>query len=140
MISLGALFFFFHELRLASAAVCNVLATLVATLPSYYLNRTWAWGKTGRSHLVREVIPFWVAAFASLVASTVAVGAAAHVARHFTASNDVITAVVECANFCTYGLLWVGKFVLFNKVLFVVPDSRTARGEALASAEVLDAP
>jgi putative flippase GtrA len=31
----------------------------VATFPSYYLNRTWTWAKRGKSHLRKEIIPFW---------------------------------------------------------------------------------
>src|ERR1700694_3386854 len=31
-----------------------------AAIPSYYLNRTWVWGKSGRSHLMKEIAPFWI--------------------------------------------------------------------------------
>ena len=29
----------------------TVFANMVASVPAYYLNRTWSWGKSGRSHL-----------------------------------------------------------------------------------------
>ena len=54
------------------AWVANVLATAVATVPSYHLNRRWTWGKRGESDLWRELAPFWVLSFAGLVLSTVA--------------------------------------------------------------------
>ena len=41
-----------------TASVANVVACAVATVPSYYLNRTWAWGRRGRSHLWKQVVPF----------------------------------------------------------------------------------
>ena len=41
-----------------TASAANVVACAVATVPSYYLNRCWAWGRRGRSHLWREVVPF----------------------------------------------------------------------------------
>src|SRR5579872_5825246 len=71
--SLGLLFFFFNIIKLASATESNLLATSIASVPSYYLNRTWAWGKTGRSHLMREVVPFWVIAIVSIILSSAAV-------------------------------------------------------------------
>ena len=36
---------------------------LVAVIPSYYWNRAWAWGKRGRSHFRREIVPYWSMAF-----------------------------------------------------------------------------
>lgn len=36
------------------AVAANVLATAVATVPSYSLNRAWVWGRRGRSHLLRR--------------------------------------------------------------------------------------
>ena len=47
----------------------NLAAAAVATFPSYELNRTWAWGKSGKSHLWKEVVPFWVLAFVGLALS-----------------------------------------------------------------------
>lgn len=107
----------------------NVLATAIATLPSYYLNRNWAWGKSGKSHLTREVIPFWVIAFIGLVLSTWAVDAADHVAKHLHSGHFAETLIVLAANFATYAVIWVGKFMLFNKVLF------TSRPEGLADVD-----
>ena len=41
------------------AWIANVLATAVATVPSYHLNRRWTWGKRDASDMWREVMPFW---------------------------------------------------------------------------------
>src|SRR5207302_11341342 len=60
-------------LDLWSPTVCNCFAVTVSALPSYYLNRNWAWCKTGKSHLWREVEPFWGLAFLGLGFSTWAV-------------------------------------------------------------------
>ncbi|MDA8292123.1 MAG: GtrA family protein [Actinomycetota bacterium] len=122
VLTLGGLYLFFRVLKVGSAAESNVLASSIATVPSYYLNRTWAWGKTGRSHVMREVVPFWVIAAVSLVLSTVAVGVADREARLHLHSHVLETIAVEAANFGTYAVIWVGKFILFNKVLFVKPN------------------
>ncbi|MDA8038869.1 MAG: GtrA family protein [Actinomycetota bacterium] len=131
VITQTVLFLTYHEWSLASAMECNVIATVVATLPAYYLNRTWTWGKTGKSHLWREVAPFWVIAFVGLVLSTVAVGIAAHNAGRISSSPDVRAAVVQFANFVTYGLIWVGRYLIFNKYLFGTSTQQvTAQGVA----------
>ena len=49
-----------------TARLANVAACAVATVPSYYLNRSWPWGRRGRSHLWKEVVPFWAIAFLGL--------------------------------------------------------------------------
>ena len=118
VLSLGLLGLFYGVLRISSAAWCNLYATAITTIPSYYLNRAWAWGKTGRSHLTKEIIPFWTIAIASALISTFFVHFANLGAQHLTHSHEVLTLVVEATNFLTYAVLWVSKFVLFNKVLF----------------------
>jgi putative flippase GtrA len=128
VLTLVVLFLTYHVWRIGSAMECNVLATAVSAVPSYYLNRTWAWGKTGRSHVLKEVVPFWVIAFAGLVLSTVAVGVAAHNADRITHSSLGRAILVEFANFFTYGVIWVGKFLIFNRFLFsTTPEERAVR-------------
>jgi putative flippase GtrA len=114
--TLAGLYLFYRVVGLSPFAA-NVVATCIATIPSYYLNRTWAWGRTGRSHFMREVVPFWIIALVSLVLSTLAVQFAARQAVTIH-SKDVKALILLIANFFTYGVLWVGKFTIFNKVLF----------------------
>jgi putative flippase GtrA len=118
VLSLGLLYVFYRVVKVGSAAEANVIATAITTIPSYYLNRTWAWGKSGKSHLWREVVPFWVIAVISLVLSTAMVALAAHEAHLITHRKEIQTILVEAANLFTYAVLWVGKFMIFNKLLF----------------------
>lgn len=104
--------------HIASAMVCNVIATAVATVPAYWLNRTWTWGKRGKSHLWREVAPFWIIAFIGLVLSTLAVGVAAHNANRVSSSAEVKDLFVHGANFVTYGLIWLARYSIFKKFMF----------------------
>ncbi len=139
--SLTALYVFFRVLKVGSAAESNVIATALATVPSYYLNRTWAWGQSGPSHLMREVIPFWVIAFISLVLSTLMVGLAAHEAHHLTHSHFGVTVLVESANLCTYAALWIGKFLLFNKLFFAKDRAGTeVSGEVGLDGDAVEQP
>jgi putative flippase GtrA len=118
VISLVMLYIFYRQVGL-SVRWANVTATVIATVPSYYLNRTWAWKRSGKSHFRREVVPFWVIAAISLALSTLAVQFAEHESLKISSSHQIQTLLVLFANFFTYGVMWAGKFFLFNKVLFV---------------------
>lgn len=119
VVSQVVLFLTFGIARLGSAVECNVIATAVATVPSYNLNRRWAWGKSGSSHVWREVVPFWVIAFVGLAVSLVAVALADRVGKSLGLSHLGISLLVNAASLASYGLLWIGKFLVFNRFLFV---------------------
>lgn len=102
-----------------TAGWANIFACAVGTIPSYELNRKWAWGKSGRGHLWREVVPFWALAFIGLAFSTYWAVAAESLARHHHLSHLAHTMLVEGAVLTAYGVLWIGKFIIFNKILFV---------------------
>ena len=118
VVSQTILFLTFDLDHLASAMVCNVIATGAATVPAYWLNRTWTWGKRGKSSFWRELAPFWAIAFVGLVLSTIAVGVAAHNADHISNSRAIKDLVVHGANFVTYGLIWIARYTIFNKFMF----------------------
>ena len=102
-----------------SARTSNIVAVCVSAVPSYYLNRAWAWGKTGKSHLMKEIVPFWSLALLGLVLSTWAADYAESNAHHLTSSDLGVRVVVNLAALAAFGVLWIGKFFIFNKMLFV---------------------
>jgi putative flippase GtrA len=101
-----------------SARTSNIIAVCISAVPSYYLNRAWAWGKTGKSHLMKEIVPFWSLALLGLVFSTWAADYAESNAHHITSSELGTRLVVNLAALAAFGVLWVGKFIIFNRVLF----------------------
>lgn len=130
------LFLTYDVISLGSAIECNVIATAVSTVPAYWLNRTWTWGKRGKSDLWREVVPFWVISFIGLVLSTVAVGLAAHNADAVSSSGFVRHVFVHMANIFAYALIWVGRYLIFNKYLFAHPAAEpVGEVEAIALEE-----
>ncbi len=114
----AVLFLVFGVFRLFSAEISNVVATAVAAVPSYYLNRNWAWGKSGRSHFLREVVPFWSLAFVGLALSLVTVGFAQSFANSHGFSHLTDALFVNFASLVAFGVVWVGKFFIFNFWLF----------------------
>ncbi len=104
-----------------SARTANIVAVGVSAIPSYFLNRAWAWGKTGKSHLLKEVVPFWAMAFLGLVVSTWAAVVVKANAHYITDSHLGVTLLVMVSNIASFGVLWFGKFLVLNKVLFAPP-------------------
>ncbi len=121
-----SLLFAFYPHVVASAMGSNVIATSISTVPAYYLNRRWTWGKRGRSHLWKEVVPFWVLAVVGLVVSTVIVGIAATNADRVSSSAEFRNVVVHLANLFAYGIIWVARYAILNKFLFG-PDTQHRR-------------
>ena len=92
---------------------------MVATFPSYWLNRRWAWGKSGRSHFVKEVLPFWVMAALGIAFSIVGAAVAHRIGVHFKLSHIELTAVVLVANVVSFAVFWVVKLLVFNHLFKV---------------------
>lgn len=126
------LFLTYHVWAVASAMECNVIATVVASVPAYYLNRTWTWGKRGRSQVWGEVVPFWTIALIAMVLSTGAVGLAAHNADRITHNSLDRALLVNGANLFTYAVLWTLRYMVLNRFLF---GPRTVRPTVPAVAD-----
>ncbi len=112
------IFITYDFLRLWSAGICSMFSSACNILPSYYLNRRWAWGKSGKSHLWKEIVPFWVIALIGLALATLSGQLAEHFSKQITSSRDVATLFVAGANFASYGILWSARYMLLNKLLF----------------------
>ena len=100
-----------HEFFGWEAAWSNITAVSLSSVPAYLLNRAWVWGKSGKSHFLKEVVPFWGMAIVGLALSTWLVVVAAH---WWPGS----TAAVSGANLAGFGILWFAKFAVLEEVLF----------------------
>ncbi|HZR15645.1 MAG TPA: GtrA family protein [Acidimicrobiia bacterium] len=100
----------------APPAWSNVIATLIATIPSFELNRRWVWRKQGRRSVAAEIVPYVALTVAGLVLSTASVHFVGEWTNHWSRLGHTIA--VECANLAAFGSLWVIQFVLLELVLF----------------------
>ncbi len=121
VVSFGVLALVFGVLHLWGQIGSTVFANVVATVPSYYLNRKWVWGKGGRSHLVKEIIPFWGMAAIGIVVSMGGAAIARHISIEHHLTHIEQTALVLVANVASFGVFWVLKFMLFNRLFHVHP-------------------
>ncbi len=101
-----------------NGVLSSLIAVAVGTVPSYELNRRWTWKKNGPSHLWREIVPFWVMSFIGLVFSTLCVFFAERWAddRGLTKAHTAL--LLNLASLFAFGILWIGKFVIINRLLF----------------------
>lgn len=104
----GLLLIFQHWLRPTFA---NITAVGISSVPAYYMNRSWVWGKRGKSHMKKEVAPFWLFTIAGLLLSTLAIA----FADNHTKSKVLILLV----QLLSFGILWVVRFFVFDKLFHV---------------------
>jgi putative flippase GtrA len=102
-----------------TARTTQLVSFVASTIPSYYLNRAWVWGKNGKSSLRREVVPFWALGIAQLIVSLAYVAWAQGLVENATESHSLRTLGFLFNTLFIYGVMWIGKFFFFNKVLFV---------------------
>ena len=121
IVSFGVLFLVFGVLKLWGEIASTVFANAVATLPSYYLNRKWVWGKGGRSHLTKEIIPFWSLSALGIFVSIFGAAAVSHLGKVHHLSHLEQTVLVLLANLVSFGIFWVLKFLIFNRIFHVHP-------------------
>ncbi|HEY4929887.1 MAG TPA: GtrA family protein [Acidimicrobiales bacterium] len=119
IVSFGVLFLVFGVFKWWGEITSTIFANAVATVPSYYLNRKWVWGKGGRSHLTKEIIPFWSLSAIGIAFSIVGAAAAKHVGKELPHMEQ--TAIVLLANLASFGIFWVLKFMIFNRIFRVHP-------------------
>jgi putative flippase GtrA len=115
-VSLVVIAIVYGALHLWSEVPSTIFCNVVATFPSYWLNRKWAWGKHGRSHFLKEVVPFWTAAAAGIAFSIVGAALARHVAIKYQLDHFETTLVVLAANVMSFAIFWVVKLMLFNRM------------------------
>jgi putative flippase GtrA len=120
-VSLGVLTLVFGVFKLWGEIESTVFANAVATLPSYYLNRKWVWGKGGRSHLTKEIIPFWSLSAVGIFVSIWGAALARHISLVHHLSHTDQTALVLLANLLSFAVFWVLKFMVFNRMFHVHP-------------------
>lgn len=117
-----------------TAKSANLLACVIGGIPSYYLNRRWTWGKTGPSHFLKEIVPFWGLALLGLVFSTWTADFAETKAHELTSGRFAQAMIINAAVIAAFGVLWVAKFVIFNKLVFIQDeDLRTALADEIVA-------
>ncbi len=120
-VSFGVLAIVFGLHIIKGEVTATVFANVVATVPSYFLNRMWVWKKGGRSHVMKEIVPFWVMSAFGIFVSIGGAAVARHVSKAHHLSHLEQTIVLLLANLISFGLFWVLKYMLYNRLFHVHP-------------------
>jgi putative flippase GtrA len=107
--------------NLLGARGASIVASVAGVIPGYLLNRSWTWGRRGPSSFWREVVPYWTTALLSTAIAALVTGA---VNAACQGDGRMIRTVINAAAYmCTYGVLFVVKFAIFQR-LFAGPVNR----------------
>jgi putative flippase GtrA len=110
-------------------SVRSLLAAFVFSgFASYVLNRRWVWGRSGRSSFRKEIVPFWGIGLLQLAISVPFVNWAQQEVELIYSNKLLRTLIFMGLNLVVYAVMWVGKYMLFNKVLFVDKSTETSPG------------
>ncbi len=110
------LLFVFHTVLGWPGIAANAVSVTISTIPAYLLSRKWVWEQTGPNSISSEVAPFWAMALLGLVVSTLMVG--------WATANFDNQFVVYAANLAAFGVLWVIKFFVLEKLMWNAPGDR----------------
>lgn len=93
-----------------SGLQANTMAVAVTVVPVYVMNRYWVWGKRDKNNFVTEILPFWGMTLLGLLISTLCV---AYADSHFESPL-----MVNVANAFGFGVVWILKFAVIDKMMF----------------------
>ncbi len=97
-----------------SAVVATLVAWLAGAVPNYVLSRRWAWGRQG------QLLPYAMIVIGSAVTAALVTTATDHLVQGID-SHAWKTVLVTGSYFGTYGVLFILKFVLFDRLVFAKP-------------------
>ena len=114
----------------------SAVAFVAGAIPNYVLNRRWAWQRTGRVDVWREIVIYTVVSLISFLASAAATGATSRAVAHLDTSSATRTLLVTGAYVATYAALFFAKFLCFE--VYVFAGGQDARRAAQAGASRSD--
>ncbi len=121
--------------QLVEARTASIMATLIGAVPSYVLNRYWAFEKREKNSFTQEVLPYLAVAILGLVFSTWSVDFAdSH--QGFVKSSALLRFLwVDGAYFGSFAVLWVAKFSFLNRILFSDDGSKKVNASVSPAVE-----
>lgn len=97
------------------ASGASIVANLAGALPSYLLSRYWIWSEADRRGAARQVGLYWATSVVSLLVSTAGTSLAA---AHAPDGRLAHVMVVGTAYVGSYAVLWVAKYMVYQRVIF----------------------
>ena len=97
-----------------AAIVATVVAWFAGAVPNYVLNRRYTWGRSGQK------LPYTIIVIGSAVTAAVVTSVTDHLVQPIE-SHAWRTMLVSGSYLATYAILFIVKFVLFDRLVFAKP-------------------
>lgn len=107
----------------------SLTASATGAISGYFLNRNWTWGRRGKAHFRKEVVPYWTTVVLTAIAAAVVTHTVNAFVRDITPDRLIRTVVNTVAFVGTYGVSFVLKYGLFHRLF---GDHRDPEQEAAA--------
>lgn len=111
-----------------AALVASLVAWVTGTVPSYLMNRRWTWGHRGPTG--RDLLPYAIIVVVSAVLAAIVTTITDRLVQDRIDSHAWQTVLVSGSYLGTYGVLFILKFVLFDRYVFAKKPSQAAETEA----------
>jgi putative flippase GtrA len=105
--------------------VDSVCAFVAGAVPNWVLNRRWAWRRSGRLNVGREVVGYAMISVLALLAASAATGWAHHAVRSVS-GHGLRVALVTAAYVAVQALLFGLKFLAYDRWVFSEPSRARA--------------
>jgi putative flippase GtrA len=97
----------------------SILAFIAGAVPNWILNRRWAWERTGEMDVAREVVGYTLISVVALAASSAGTGwVDALVRQHLSDQHALQVLLVTLAYVAVQGILFVAKFIAYDRWVF----------------------
>jgi putative flippase GtrA len=97
-----------------AALLATVVAWICGAIPNYVLNRRWTWGRSGQK------LPYTIIVVGSAVTAAIVTSVTDHLVQPIE-SHAWKTLLVSGSYLGTYAVLFIVKFVLFDRLVFAKP-------------------
>ena len=104
--------------------VASLIAWFAGAVPNYLLNRRWAWQRDGKVDRKRELLPYVAIVVVTAGTAAVVTTVTDALVRDWVESHTWQVLLVGAAYLGTYGVMFLLKFLLFDKYVFTTrPDA-----------------
>lgn len=121
-----AVFVLMYGVLDTSTTWASIVSWFAGALPNYWMNRRWAWQRSGRPNFKHEVLPYGAIVLVTLVLATVLTGAAHALFTHFGVSASARVALVAITFLGVYGVMFILRYVLFDRLFARLERLETA--------------
>jgi putative flippase GtrA len=106
----------------------SVVSWLAGAIPNFWLNRNWAWQRSGRPSLRREVVPYAVIILSTLLLAILTTHLADVWLHHADVSHSVRVTLVAATFLGTYVVVFALRFVLLERLFgrLLAAETRSA--------------